>query len=208
MNKNQKGVIHFVLILGIALIALSFIGFNLYKNGDIFNTPSQGTSYTPKTSDDTTADWNTYRNKKHGFIFKYPQDWVQKQTYGEKSEEWLIIFGLHKGKDNIITLTEPGNVELREFANRQNLSFKEAIIDELSSTSPVPFDPDERKRIIINNLDDMEETIIQNHNVLIDETKAYVFINPEVISLRIQTPSDRAHKILFDQILSTFKFID
>src|SRR3989344_2021419 len=208
MDKNSKGYAQFLLSLIFTLIAFVGIGYYAYKNGQIRLTPQQRLAPTPTPTLKTTANWKTYRNKKHGFVFKYPQVWVQKQSYGGKGEEWLIIFGIDKGRDNIITSTEPGNVELREFANNQNLSFREAIIDELSNTSPVPFDPEERRQVIINNLNNMEETTIHGHKVLINETSAYIFIEPEVVSLRTLTPSDGVHKILFNQILSTFNFLN
>ena len=208
MDKNSKGYAQFLLSLILSFVLITGIGYWAYKNGQIRLTPQQRLAPTPTPTLKTTANWKTYRNKKHGFVFKYPQVWVQKQSYGGKGEEWLIIFGIDKGRDNIITSTEPGNVELREFANNQNLSFREAIIDELSNTSPVPFDPEERRQVIINNLNNMEETTIHGHKVLINETSAYIFIEPEVVSLRTLTPSDGVHKILFNQILSTFKFTE
>ncbi|KKQ84418.1 MAG: hypothetical protein UT08_C0018G0024 [Candidatus Woesebacteria bacterium GW2011_GWB1_38_8] len=74
--KNQKGIIQFILILGIAVVALGLVGFNLYKNELIRLTPQMNISPTPTNQVPTSSieNWKTYTNSDKIVNFKYPPE--------------------------------------------------------------------------------------------------------------------------------------
>jgi len=67
---RQKGIVHFLLLLTFAILAFGTIGYFAYKNQQIrFNKPTHVTP-TPHQ----TVNWKTYINDKYGFTFKYPNE--------------------------------------------------------------------------------------------------------------------------------------
>jgi len=75
------------------------------------------------TTEDETADWQTYTNEEYGFSFKYPADWeISKKTFSEQG-----------GK--ILTLISPETAQ--KIADRTNNPFTLEDITIRFSTMPV-----------------------------------------------------------------------
>ena len=132
MNKNQNGIIHFVLILGVAVVALALIGFNLYKSGKILTTPSQTLSPTPVDTADEPANWKKYTD--NNLEFKYPSNW---HTDSELPSHF-VRFSSSPYQDFFYGKLPGGNVELilqRVYRNKSIPLNKYAIVDETPNTT-------------------------------------------------------------------------
>ena len=62
----------------------------------------------PKEKIDT-SDWNTYRNRKYGFEFKYPKDWkmVFQNKFDNHSNATILLYCMKKSKDVIKKSNNP-----------------------------------------------------------------------------------------------------
>lgn len=63
-----------ILLVAVALTALSIAGYFYFQNKQYKYVPSKKTPAT--TPNDETASWKTYKNEKYGFEVKYPPGWV------------------------------------------------------------------------------------------------------------------------------------
>lgn len=72
MRKYQKGFVHILLILAVA-VGIVAIGYFAYKNGQI-KLVQQENSLSPSPVMDPTTNWKTYTSTKYGFEFKYPEE--------------------------------------------------------------------------------------------------------------------------------------
>src|SRR3989344_2481115 len=80
MKNNQKGFANIVLV-GV-LVLVIFGGYLLLKN----STPADKEIPASQTTDET-ASWKTYTNSEYGFEFKYPSDYLRKESSIYFSEE-------------------------------------------------------------------------------------------------------------------------
>ena len=206
MKQNFRGFVHLFLIVVIVIIGIGGLLYLSWQRGFIKTNPQQETPLTP-TIINEAANWKTYRNEENGFEFKYPSDWTKKQSFGKKGAEYLVVFG---GDIKNNWTATPGDVIFQRYVNFEKLPFKEFLISYLSSSSPLPEDPEDRKQITKEQIGAMEETVSHGYSVLLspDRTNIFIFIDPDVISLKIYKPNTNNHKLLFDQILSTFRFLD
>src|SRR3989344_3818939 len=130
---NQKGFAELIAILVIAVVALSLIGFNLYKSGKIISYPRLETFQSITTPHIEVTDWKTF-NSRLGYTVKYPPDWFASQDpaivdgdiiynlqefYEVRSEEnqsnsdlsSLIVIGIEKFKLTQLGLNPPSTPE-------------------------------------------------------------------------------------------------
>src|SRR3989344_5782754 len=85
---NQKGFAEFIVILIIALVALSLIGFNLYKNGQLKTSLYPETEKPQNENEDTVENINKetqlYKNLKVNYSIEIPSDWTIKEIEGQQ----------------------------------------------------------------------------------------------------------------------------
>ena len=204
--KNQKGFAHLFLVIAIVVICIGGLLHFSWQKGLIKTNPNQQPSPTPNTSIDETANWNTYKNNEYGFEFKYPPDWKEKQTYGKKGFENLILFG--KKEEDSWSVSN-GDLTFQRYINSQNLPFKDYILDYMVNTQPLPDDPEERMQSARNTIMKMNDLNFHGYDALmLKDSTIYIYLNPDIISLNIYSPQTKEHKLIFNQILSTFEFVD
>jgi len=81
MKKSSKGFIHLIPLSVLALLLVLGVGYYAYKSGKIRSTISQQDTLT--SSEDLIANWETYINKELNYSFKYPPDWIVRESISQ-----------------------------------------------------------------------------------------------------------------------------
>ncbi len=189
--RKSKKLAVVLIIFGLLLIAAT--GPFLYVKYFTPAIPIQNlNTNTQTTTIDEFADWKTYRNEEYGFEFRYPNYWILEES------------------DNSVSLDSPENYAdpLRRIEilvtfdkNPKSLSAKE-YYDGQNGISA--FDnPEQDSEITIDN--NRAYRLYPNTGI---SPGMLVLIPLENIFIRFDTLSERRDtSMIFDQILSTFKFI-
>ena len=131
------------------------------------------------------AEFNTYRNEEFGFEFQFPKDWeVKENMFGSPASK----FNLEIVPSNIKYLPDPilVNVVTQEFADWAIVNRKRAGAEE-SPTS----------------VDDMQGTRY-DYNL---EGLSTISIDVDLEEYRILIGAKKRYEDVFNQVLSTFKFL-
>ncbi|MFA5432351.1 MAG: hypothetical protein WC319_05695 [Candidatus Paceibacterota bacterium] len=196
MNKHQKGFTPIVIIL--LVLTLAGIGGSSYY---VWNKKTQdyqaisdknNESIDLKSQNIDTATWLTYMNKELGIEFKYPSNFNFRQTISPNianvsfGDYFSVKIGSYQNKsiDEIIKNDFINNVIYR------NVTINNLIVDGHKAKRVLYYDPG----------------IGYNDIVFFIESN-----NPNVfVEFRSDTPKDivRLDVLTFNQIVSTFKFID
>lgn len=220
---NQKGFTPIIIILGIVLI-LGIVG-GVYYFGKNFvkvpvSKPQVLVSSTPQpTQINETASWKTYTNNQYGYSIKYPSEAnMSIDTYGGG---YMTGGNMHRFNfifpEELVGQNNRNNFVIEIEDNRLNLNTKE-VIDNYVERIKNYKDVVGGTKIIIESLNKSLRPYTNNeingligsygwwtfHPVLVEAKngKIYTFYMPE----SGRYPNDDTLK-LFDQILSTFKFL-
>lgn len=185
---KQKGIAPIIIILLIAVVAA---GAYLFGTKNILKLPTSLSLplISPSSTTDPTASWKTYTSKV-GVEFKYPNDWTQSQEQQPNS--------------SLITLKSPKGTLLNLSIVPEGFGFP--CLKEISE-----------EKIILNNKVEATKTILET--VSGDEcgtseqmeTILVLFTltnNNYLISYLYPIEEKNTERILIDQILSTFKFLE
>lgn len=202
-------------LIGIILLLASLGSFGIFAYQNYFTQkPLPTVSPTPPTSTpDETANWKTYTNSQAGFSIKYPADvFVYQGNPQQESQFWSNKINggapLELGQDGIwlnMSFSNPGAI-MTDFYNKIiNLRINETI-----SQSAIT------KLANINSDGVAGATYHQGIPPDFTGEPAYtyeaVWIKGNLVyrlSLSAFTESNlQTYKTTFDQILSTFKFLD
>jgi len=217
LPKSQKGLTPVLVLVIIALIGAGLFGAYYLgtQQSKSQNTQSQAT-LTPTSQTDETASWEEYVDSKHGYSIKYPQTLSYKQE--SKKEVWEMEFD---------------NLNLRNYPEDEEWSKKDAIsislmvrtmqnpgdlkswLEKISTTEliggtvgPSAVDFTNYKIGDINALDfhTGAERIYRNV-AFYQNGNLYVFILNSTGETGSRYDYNKNAVSIFDQILSTFKFI-
>lgn len=167
---------------------------------EITNIPVSKPTVVPTI--DETANWKTYRNEKYGFEMKYPDNWIVNiaddsirfQTFPEPSPGYG---GFPGGKNDIqISLSVKANSEgldLEKFFAKQSLG---RIVKSKQS-------------IVLGNISGIIATYDEEVGAGMSEVYSVAnnFLIEGIVFCGSNDVKEKAISI-FDQILSTFKFLD
>jgi len=154
--------------------------------------------YWPRTAgqeQDETTDWQTYRNEEYNYEVKYPSDWVFEYTpvVQEKKPYSVVWFGPSTSFLPVSIFTD-----FDVFGLINDLSLSDAVKLMIGDVS-----------LIENYLEVDNVSAIEVREPGIEESTSVFFQNQDGLLFRISlTPADYEHSDTFNQILSTFRFLE
>jgi hypothetical protein len=152
----------------------------------------------PDQSANPTANWKTYTNNKFNFSFSYPGYWELRDHTSETNQTYqtIVLFSQDKSAHDygftidISIWSNPDNLSTEEFVpkhiltSNKNLQYKDINLNGTIA----------KQALNLPNQIDASDIFIKNGKYIISISGAYADI--------------KAHKDIFDQILSTFTFTD
>jgi len=193
-----------LIILAIIIFAVAIliaINTDLVKRIKKESTPAPSpTTQQPSPTSDETANWMTYRNQDLGFEFKYPKEWiVANEICPDYSSDDLIILG-NKDNDCFAYGSLEGSYEFAISMSEQEYDLNETINGREGFVPTGEF-------IAISGVKAAKVYPI---------TQAFygrieIFLNHRSNGLMIVFPNidyQGNYDSVYDQILSTFQFID
>jgi len=154
----------------------------------------------PKTQENI-SDWKTYRSEEHGFEVRLPLDWTVTENQNKihlfsPTTQGLLIGG---------SLVAPPDVTIVRFPNTERLSLDEFTVQYQdgwyeSYTTKVAVSLSDYQAIQYSDID----AEIASLPIL----AVFVVGDESIVLLTLHDDSEDSPRILFDQILSTFKFIE
>jgi len=209
VNKSSKGFVHLFVIIILALAVVGGIGYYAYKNGQIRFTPSQKQTIVLPTPD-PTVNWKSYRNEKFGYFVKYHDDETIKQNNcGENpndfnGEEKFVLVPEIADMATCYPLEWYASLEINVYTG--NLSTLDSVKKEFGKDweikyEPVFIDGQEGNRYFLKYANPSNET-----GCCPDFQMVRVYNNN--YSYEIVLGNELTFPETFDQILSTFRFLD
>ncbi|MFC1710079.1 hypothetical protein ACFL0F_00255 [Patescibacteria group bacterium] len=207
-----------ILLLLVAIGAASYFGYKYYQY--VYKKEPTSTTLTPTivpvTSADPISNWNVYENSKYGYQIKFPDNWEYNRGPGNVSDEELSdsrsINVYDPEEDNPGTSFMIDTNEFDQVGLSKNCIDLESCvgkaIDTFSSYTNDLLIPEDSKFLnqdaktlsFIRKTDSYSQTWYHLFAILDDDL--YHF------STYSNTDDYKDGKLIFDQILSTFKFLD
>ena len=205
MPAGRQGFIK-IIIIGAVVVIIAAAGYFVLTQESEIPSLSQDSEMTSETD-----NWKIYRNEEYGFEVKYPEDWFIKAN----DDIYIVPLNLQIAKEN----GEP------IFENVVNLIENHALI----SISSIEFYEDktvEEIAIIFRGEKSLKESIFiggketykvtlekkgDNGQISKDTTIISVFLENlknKRLLFQIESASMGNYQEIFNQILSTFKFIE
>lgn len=194
---KQKGFATPILILVALLILGGLSGAYFLGKSSAPKTPVQST-VTPKSQPtqtaDETANWKTYTNTKYGFSFKYPQVFTVKLTSAE--QEMISIEDQNKQSFLLIIYNNPNSLSLKDYEKKNTGE---------SGMGPNIY----YKNAELIKFQNFEAYYNKEEISCFSKCGSYVWVNKDKIyKLTGSSQNQSNQKIILDNILSTFKFLD
>lgn len=157
------------------------------------------TNLEAKLPSEIPSDWKTYRNEEYGFEFKYPGDW----KVDECDQKIILINGICYSD-----FTETGAITI---SDDLNLEYQTNLYDQYSQE----WEQSQKNQIIIDNISAIKFFGIEGNRVegpgpIPGSKLQFILFNSRNHTYNISFAEKPGQNYLniFDQILSTFRFID
>lgn len=149
----------------------------------------------------TVVQWQTYKNDQYGFEFKYPSDW---RTTAETNPDTLL--GLSRND------SDNSDIYISFIKNPKNMSIPQFFAEYSSTSDMAVSNPFESKnnveKLVVGGLDGYKFII---PGAIANEVVAIKLINGNILEIQRHldnTSEADSIKEVYNQILSTFRFID
>ncbi len=209
----QRGFIPLLIILIlVAIFGAAAGGYFLYtslrgvppKAGDAaISTASNPTSKPESTSSADMTNWKTYTDTNNGFSLKYPPNWSQVNIANNRV---AISPELPKPFYPATTFTIPG-ILIDISNNDASLSSKDYVMQKI-----IPQNIYTKNGKITLSLSNVDGVIVEGLTNPVSGNPigptAYISNKSKVISLELNSTNITDPKNIFNQILSTFKFLN
>ena len=158
MKKNQSGSVLIAVVVIIALIVLSTLGFFLWRNTTrtnepVITTPGSNQENNIDQSIDPYTKWKTYSSSRDGYSIKYPSDWI---AISEKENDGPYIRNMEPNGGGY----PDGYINLRvlkytsdSFGDMTATEWYNALGNSSVTMGPFTFAPDTVKALIVNSMD-------------------------------------------------------
>jgi len=198
--KKQKGISSSLGIVIIVIVAIVAVGGALaYRYMWSSDEPIDKMMMRTETPKDETADWQTYRNEEYGFELKYPSKWQFLENSWKNNKSIFPTFSFYE-LDNVNPNDEVAKVSITKY-----LSDDYDVLPLNQSTMGV-------EKITFKDLPALRVEEISEHSL---GTYKWIRIYQEDERIEIglliydyNEEKDDTYSPIFDQILSTFKFIE
>lgn len=189
----------FILALILAAVVLVGSGIKIIRKESLLDlwlarnqAPTPTVIIEPTPTPDPTADWKTYTNTKYGFSFKYPNEVI---NIGSTTSSDSI--NLKKDDSNFAVISIYQNMSVNDYLKKYESGDPLAPTTNVSTTEIV-FNNIEATKVNIGGVDVMYFVLFVKNNQL---------FKIELDVTAIMSDPDNTNRSLFDQILSTFKFV-
>lgn len=154
-----------------------------------------------KTLSADTSDWQTYRNEKYGFEFKYPGDWTAQLHEGDSNTVDLYPTGNRPvleaatptGNITVVILSNPSKLDLKNFYDGQK---------QVNLYQDATMGTEEIK------IDGREATKFKGVSGLFPSSYITSIVHDNIVIEITDLAAIHQQDGIYNQILSTFKFTD
>lgn len=193
---NQKGFAPIIFILGILIASGLIIGGSFYFKNNILtkrvvnstsNMPTQTTAPNPTINSDSTNSWKAFIDEYKSYTVKYPSEVYIKLSCPEYNNDLILVKRTTSDKGDIL--------ELPKCDRKPDLQLSTSSYSHYGGLLTKP---------------------VSTEDIMIDGVKAkkYNFSDSTQVSLELNKINydfyffDQGNIKIFDQILTTFKFLD
>ena len=203
MIRNVRFSVWFSLVL-VSAFTVGFLSwtkatFNWPYDQTFYPYPEKHRQISNSTSTPSGVEgWKTYRNEEFGFEVKYPENWFTYDTYNSPCGDQygdMVLFRKTKLTDcNVVDLV-PANLWIYVESKLRSLPKS----DEFDTYNP--YELAGVSGVVNYKTEKSEGPRVKDTKIYVNMTgKSYVIAHEN-------TDYKGGHEIIFDQILSTFKFI-
>ncbi|MBU3922893.1 hypothetical protein KJ684_01490 [Patescibacteria group bacterium] len=193
-KPKPKWLISVIVIAGIIVLGLIVCGAF-----EVFKSPTEPEEIT----EDEFKDWEIYRNEEYGFEFKYPGDWKMIKDTVEEVDSALLALAKSDAESSFYNCPNPGvaiQFQKNGFSDKVSIENKYFSIEEKDVIiANIP-----AKKIIRRSLND---NIVVSNEIYLEKDNPTISFSVACENV-IKDSEKEYYDLIFNQILSTFKFIN
>ncbi len=193
MKAYSRGFAPLLLVIVIVFVSIGGILYYSWQRGLIKTSPIQGVQLTPTTGLDETANWEVYINQEIGFSLRYPSN----MTVSECKNGFHMFTKSSNMQSAEYCETPPYGIISLVYSTTEISPGYEQSTDFKVTTIPYNIGGVAGRKQVVDKIRESPGPDYSVH-VIFNKNKYYYTF----------TVSDKNYEDVFDQILSTFKFLE